>query len=423
MSYLLPISLLTLFTAVKISAGIVLLRPFDAVVIVMLMVIVTTPLSGHRVRSTGFLVLLPFFAWHVISAFTLGVENGVRELLQVALMMGFAAALMLSVDRLDYRAAGWVMVAGLAFVLGYTIIWHVFNGHWIGWKHLNNPKAVFGYLPMALGCLLLFAAPAQRRMYWLLWWALPVVIILSTERKALIIYGILTAMFLVRGRILAALPTIGLGALILIAIINIFSADDFTRQLRTLLNPIEAGGSEAMVARGVTPESLSNAQRTFSFNVAGSYFKEAPLTGIGTNGYFERVGHDYAYLPSFMRLSIHNEFLRVATENGIIGLALYLTIWSSAWMRLRHRLSYLRRTGQMTMAQTSILPFVLMTAPFMYLAFDASGTPSFAVLIIVAFMPDLAFAALRQRSEKMVAHPDNIHAGAPRLDAEPLAVE
>lgn len=423
MTYLLPISLLTLFTALKIGTGIVVLRPFDAVVVLMALAVAVTPLSGLRPRPFGLFVLLPFFVWHVLSALTLGAGNGIREALQITLMTGFAATIMLSVERIDYRIAGRVMIAGLAFVLAYNIIWHVSHGYGVGWKHLNNPKAVFGYLPMALGCLLLFAAPAQRRLYWLLWAGLLVIIVLSTERKALIIYLILTAMFLARGRVLAALPVAGLGVMGLVVIINLFAAQDFTRQLRTLFNPIEAGASAALVARGVMPESLSNAQRTFSFNVANSYFRESPVIGIGTNGYFERVQKQYSYLPAYMRLGIHNEFLRVATENGIVGLVLYAAILIFSWVRMRRCLRHLRSVGRITKAQEYVMPFVLFTAPFMYLAFDASGTPSFAVLTIVTFMPDLAFAALRQRPVKMALPSGARQEGVRRVGAEPLAAE
>lgn len=422
MTYLLPLGLLTLFTALKVKLGVVVLRPFDAVVVLMILsVFLAAPAVRHK-RLAGLLALLPFFVWHVFSAFLFDVENGLREGLQIVLMIGFAITLMLSVDRIDYRTAGKVMIAGLIFVLAYTIIWHISQGSWVGWKRLNNPKAVFGYLPMALGCILLFAAPAQRRLYWLVWIGLLVIIILSTERKALLIYGILTAMFLARGRILAAVPFVGAGVIGLVLLVNLFAAQDFTRQLRTLINPIESGGSAAMVARGVTPESLSNAQRTFSFEVASGYFKQAPLIGIGTNAYSYNVLRQYPYLPPYMLLGIHGEFLRVATENGLIGLVFYIAIWLASLIRLRRGLRYFWRTDQITRAQATIAPFVLLTAPFMYLAFDASGTPSFAVLVIVAFMPELTFGALRQRTARAPAPAEARQGGSQRFGVDQLAV-
>lgn len=403
MTYLLPFALLTLFTALKFQVSIVLLRPFDAVVMLMVgLVLVSGGSFGKRGR-VGFLMLLPFFLWHVLSALLYGVENGLREGLQVTLMIAFASMIVLGLDRIDYRTAARVMVAGLVAVLVYTVIWHVSQGTWVGWKKLNNPKAVFGFLPMALGCLLLYAAPAQRRLYWLIWIGLLVIIVLSTERKALVIYGLITAMLLARGRVVAALPLVGVGVVALYIVINLFAAESFTRQLRTMIAPVESAGSSALVARGMTPESLSNAQRRFAFNVASSYFSQSPIVGIGTNAYLDRVTEQYDYLPKFMLLGIHGEFLRVATENGLIGLVFYVAIWLVSVFRLRRVLLYFLHYRQITEAQAFVTPLLLLIAPLMYLALDASGTPSFAVLVVVSLMPDLARGALKQRAASAAA--------------------
>lgn len=403
MTYLLPFALLSLFTAFKLKMGGVQIRPFDAIVVVMIAWTFLHTVSMKRVRMNGFLVLLPFFAWHVLSAFIYGAENGIREGLQVSLMVAFAGVLMLSVNRIDYRTAAKVMIAGLVVVLLYNIIWHVSQGMWTGWKRLNNPKAIFGYLPMALGCLVLFAAPAQRRFYWLLWGGLLVILLLSGERKSLIIYGVISAMFMARGRALAALPFLGAGVLGLFLIINIFAAQDFTKQLRTMTNPFTSAGSEATVARGITPESLSNAQRAFAFDMASSYFKQNPIMGTGTNSYQNLIASRFAYLPEYMLLGVHGEFLRIAAENGLIGLLFYLAIWVVAIVRLRRVLHSFQRRGLISRLQEAMTPFVLLTSPLLYLALDASGTPSFAVLIIVSFLPDLTHWVLSQRAARALA--------------------
>lgn len=403
MTYLLPLALLTLFTAFKFRTGLVQLRPFDVIVVVMIAWVFLHAVSAKRLRTNGFLVLLPFFIWHVLSAFIYGTENGIREGLQVSLMAGFAAALMLSVSKIDYRTAAKVMIAGLLIVLVYNIVWHVSQGMWTGWKRLNNPKAVFGYLPMALGCLILFAAPAQRKFYWLLWAGLLVILLLSGERKALIIYGIISAMFMARGRALAALPFLGAGVLGLFLIINIFAAQDFTKQLRTMTNPFTSAGSEATVARGITPESLSNAQRAFAFDMASSYFKQSPLIGTGTNSYQDLIASRFAYLPQYMLLGVHGEFLRIAAENGLVGLLCYLAIWIVAIVRLRQVLRSFQRRGLISRLQEAMTPFVLLTSPLLYLALDASGTPSFAVLVIVSFLPDFTNWALLQGAARVPA--------------------
>ena len=398
MSYLLPIALLSLFTAAKTSVGGVQVRPFELFVVLMVLI---TVLAAPRIRlkiTSGFLLLIPFFTWHVISAFMYGTSNGIREGLQIVVMVSFALAISINLERIDSRAASRLMVAGLVLVMVYNIGWHIIVlDAWYGWKKLINPKAVFGYMPAALGALLIFAPVEKRRLYWLLWGGLLIIVLMSGERKALLIYGFISALILARGRIAAFVPAIGAGVLLLFLIMNVFAGDTFAKQLQTVFNPFSAAGSVSSIAAGATPDSLSNAQRVFAWNFAQHLIAEKPVLGIGTNAYEDIVVARYSYLPSYLLLGIHGEFLRVTTENGIIGLAFYVLIWIAAAVRLRRVVQYFYRQREISQMQCAVLPFVLMTSPFMYLALDASGTPSFAVLVIISLMPELTHHALRER--------------------------
>ncbi|MBC7196554.1 MAG: hypothetical protein H5U39_04785, partial [Deferribacterales bacterium] len=164
------------------------------------------------------------------------------------------------------RTASRLMVAGLVLVMVYNIGWHIIVlDAWYGWKKLINPKAVFGYMPAALGALLIFAPMEKRRLYWLLWGGLLIIVLMSGERKALLIYGFISALILARGRIAAFVPAIGAGVLLLFLIMNVFAGDTFVKQLQTVFNPLSAAGSVSSIAAGVTPDSLSNAQRVFAW--------------------------------------------------------------------------------------------------------------------------------------------------------------
>ena len=82
---------------------------------------------------------------------------------------------------------------------------------------------------------------------------------------------------------------------------------------------------------GDTP---SDVQRAFARHVSRELFVEHPLFGVGTNQYLEIVGETFPNLPKELRLEIHGEFQRILTENGLVGLSLYLLIWAAAWARL-----------------------------------------------------------------------------------------
>jgi hypothetical protein len=100
MVYLLTLTILSLFLPIRLQTGFVLLRPFGPLVVALLAILVMR--RRHNVLlPMGLLLLLPFLAWDVISAFTGGVENGLREFLQIAVVSLFAFALAQESGRLD----------------------------------------------------------------------------------------------------------------------------------------------------------------------------------------------------------------------------------------------------------------------------------------------------------------------------------
>src|SRR5262249_7730980 len=141
------------------------------------------------------------FFWHVASAFSLGAVNGAREGLQIAIVMLFAITLLHHLPNLNYARLGKLILVGFAAVMAFNIGWHLINGYWTGWKRLTDAQSTFTFLPMVVICFILCAAPERKRFYWLAWWSLAPLIVLSGERKALIIFGILSASLLGRGRL------------------------------------------------------------------------------------------------------------------------------------------------------------------------------------------------------------------------------
>ena len=81
--------------------------------------------------------------------------------------------------------------------------------------------------------------------------------------------------------------------------------------------------------------SYSNIIRFFIFDVSKNLFIENPLIGVGTNN-FIIILKNILYLIFLTAGGIHNEFLRVLIENGLIGLFLYLMIWYKSWIRIRY---------------------------------------------------------------------------------------
>ena len=392
MTALLTLALLSLFTPFKIVTGLVQLRPFDVLCVVMTAWLLT---KGRLVPRYGIPfglgVVLPYFALHVASAFTVSQSNGIREALQVGLCLLFAWVVASSAPLVDYRRLTHLAVIGLVAVTVFSIAWHISQGYWTGWKRLGDPKAAFTFLPLVLGALLVIDPPEAKRRLLFLWTATGAVILMSGERKALLVYLVLSAILFARGRILRLVPVVivGVGALTMLA----STVDDpyLARQLGSLVNPMSTGDYDSAMATGTVAEgdTLSNAQRSFVLSYGRELLEQSPLFGAGTNRYSMLIDERFYYLPEFLRAGIHGEFLRITIENGIVGLLLYVIAWVTAFERGR-RTIHLALPGQRRRdPRRGILLAVLFIPCLAYVSFEASGTHSFVPLILLSLMPDL----------------------------------
>lgn len=400
LNYLIPIAFLTLFTAFKVKIGVGQLRPFDGCVVLLLLWLFSHARMLLRTKlSIGFLLLLPYFALHVMSAYAYYPLNGLREAGQAALLLGFALVLATQADKVDYETIGKVLLVGLIGVMLFNIGWHISHGYWSGWKRLHDPKAAFTFLPMVLGVFMVFASAERRRLYWVLWGAVGIAIVFSGERKAMLIYGLLSVALLSRGRILAALPVAAIGFFALLTFASVSDDPYVSRQIRSILEPAPTALPLSAIARGEMPTSVSNAAREFTLDQIGRILTESPIFGVGTNAYIDLVQARFPYLPIYMQANIHGEFLRVLTENGIIGLLFYLTVWIVAIIRLNRVISYMLARRRLNRAQAAILPVVLLAPPLLYTAIEASGTRVIVASILVSLIPDFLYRALlRDRS-------------------------
>jgi hypothetical protein len=391
MRYLLTFAILSLFLPIRLESGLVLLRPFELIVLLAFIIGLATGRWRNLVFSAGFLLLLPFLGWHMVSAFSVDIENGLRELLQMSAVGAFAFALAQEARRLDPHKAVNILLLGMGLILTYTIAWHVAHGYPAGWKHLADPKLAFTFLPIALAGLLLFANLAKRRNLWFLWAGILPLLVLSGERKAFLIYLFLTAALLTRGRLAAMVPAIAAGFLGLLVLSTLIDSAYVEKQLQTILNPLSMGQYEYLAATGkyAPGDTPSNVQRSFAFTLSRQLISEHPLMGVGTNQFQNIIDTDFSNLPDELRLGIHGEFQRILTENGIIGFGLYVLVWLAAWYRLSRALSWALYHGLIGAAQARLLPLVLLVPCAFYVGTEASGTRAFVTLILVSLLPEL----------------------------------
>jgi hypothetical protein len=400
---LLAVAVLSLLSNLRVHVG-ATLRPFDFLVAITGVLFFLGGAAGRtRLFPTGALLLLPYFFCHALSAASLGLGNGLRETVQVGIVVVFATVLAAILPYFNYPRLGRFMLNGLLLIMAIMIAWHIAHGHTTGWKLLDEPKAAFTFLPMTLSLFLIYGRKSMRYWYWLLWAGLFVVLVLSGERKALIVYGLLTAACLSRGRFLLAIPVVAVFVAGLTIVAATSDSPYLTRHVNEILNPTSQSVTYEDIQAGVPVDSLSDAQRAFQARIGREMIKRSPLFGVGTNGYQDLIQQRFAFLPDYMQVGIHGEFLRVAVENGLVGLVLYLLVWICSFVRTVLVLRKARQDHIITRAQADVTPVLFFTPCAFYLAFEATGAHSFVVLILLSLLPEFIMAALAPRRRKAAA--------------------
>ena len=395
LNYFIPMTLASLFLPTKWHVGIAQVKPFDICAIIILCWMVTQArLVARSKAGQGLLLLLPFFVVHVLSAFSYTFANGVREALQVSLLLGFALAINATGPQMDYRKAANVLLICLFAIMIYNVGWHLANGFTSGWKRLNDPKAVFTFLPMLLSLMILFARDNQRRLYWSLLGIVGLVVLLSGERKALLTVGILTVVLISRGRLLRAVPYVMVGIIGLAMFGTVVDNPYISRQIGSLFSSGSANTSLSSIAEGNLTATVSDTVRRFVNDQAMNMFSESPLFGVGTNAFIDLLRSRFAGLPDFVLAGVHNEFMRTLVENGLIGAFLYALIWGAAIYRNINMSSMLARRRWISATQARTLPFLIISPTLLYVSVEASGTRLIVAMMLASLAPQLVYSAV-----------------------------
>ena len=65
---------------------------------------------------TGLVLLLPYFTWHVLSSLGVSTTTGCAKGCRSLTVLAFAWAVAVSLDELDYRRLGMLLIAGMAVI-------------------------------------------------------------------------------------------------------------------------------------------------------------------------------------------------------------------------------------------------------------------------------------------------------------------
>ena len=402
---ILSILILSLFVHLRYETSLVIIRPFDLLCIIIFPFIILIKNSEDDKSNSGFSYLIPFFLIHAFSALTVGADNFIRESLQITIILFFSIILSKFKTRVQYKETINYLFLGALIITVGTMFWHLEKGYWVGWKQLHDTRIIFTIITILTFLFITFFEKYKKKHILILLFILLPILIMSGERKALIIFLIL---FLVRYSPGISIKTIFILFMmyLLFNILNTFIENAYiNNKISTMLNILQTGNVNYFFSTGQINQNdtFSNLQRAFSFQVSKEYFLENPFLGIGTNKYVILVNEQYYNLPKFMKLGIHGEFQRVLVENGLVGIIAYLYIWYKSWTRTKIVLFEAQKNGLINKEQLNFLLYSIYLTFAFYVGTEASSTRSFLLLVIISLLPDYIshnFSKIRIKIEK-----------------------
>ena len=397
MTWLAVFAVLSLFSGIEERVAGIVVRPFDFFAAIMTGFLIFKVLARASLQiPTGFLLLLPFVLVHVLSATMVSQSNGIREALQACVLLAFLLALSNADDPAPRGAKWWVLFWATWAFLAFNIGWHISEGHWSGWKRLDELKHAFSFATLLTMIWIAMRHFRPNIFQLALFGFLGGAILISGERKALIIYALSFLIIMIGMRSSKAVVAF-LAPVVCVAVALIFFVDDYVlRQLNSFA--FETGYTPAGA-----PASFSNEQRVFAFKAGMDMFSQHPLFGVGTNRYQMLINRFFSFYPSFLRTSIHGEFFRVLVENGLVGLSTYLLIWCAAIYRTLRFLRHMKATREMDAAARKAYLFsfiIFYITGLIICGLEASGTEAFLYMGLVSLWPDFSrMTKIRQRGQ------------------------
>jgi hypothetical protein len=408
------LTIAALFSGIHEQVGSVKVQLSDVLAIASIFLGMLRGFATPRLSAMMLLTIIAYYLLYSLSALFVQLSMGITKITQIFLVFSF---LFVAFGYYRTRSTDRVLIIAatlMLLVLCVNVGWHVARGQYVGWKQLNEPKTIFTLMPLLL--ILLFTRFGDR-------WKQPLpllavtaaglIIFLSGERKAYIFAVVALVVWsgpakIWRYAIVAALA---------VPLLWVAASADRTgylhRQLATLQEPTsETNLRDVSVAQLLDerrPTTLSNAEREYTNRVARSMWKQEPLLGIGTNA-FELAIKDDLSVPALFRMGIHGGFYRALYENGIFGLALYISLWVVALACLFVTWQSERGSGDSPLRKIKLLAVIML---LIYVSFESDkGLTVYAICILpflVALAPrsplaDFGASSVHHRPERLTFH-------------------
>jgi hypothetical protein len=289
--------------------------------------------ASFRRIDTVFVLGMAYVADATVTAFMVSRSAGIARTIQfcitaVALLGVYAYAQAAKRDDAAFLLKGVGVVC--AAIASHLVVWHLLHNHFVTWKYLSDTKLILSLSLVPLFGLEDWIKSKARPLFPAALLVAFTVILLSGERKALMLF---CALF-----VLCRLPMavkLGLAGAIA-ALTGLILLDDSGYIHRQLFSASHdyAGASTRYFFTIQAIGDQSDMIREFVSRNTARLFAQHPLTGLGATGYWTWALKTYG--PTNFAMNVHGEYHRVPVEGGLIGIAIAVGFLGLAcWRALR----------------------------------------------------------------------------------------
>lgn len=349
------------------------------------------------------LAAIAYLADATVTAFLVSQKAGIERTAQFVILAAFALGVFLYSGRLDKKRinlALTTLVTVSVIILAHVIIYHVTHGHVLTWKYLRDTKLIFSLLTF-----LIFALQdrfeKKEHLFHALLIGLAVVLVMSGERKALLLFVLLAALSPIKFYYKA-----GLGLMALSFLAYVFAFFDERSYIYRQLTSADEDMSAVPSRYFFTVSNIwdhSDLIRTFVNRNAWAQFVDHPVFGLGATGYQTWAQSVY---PLAFTMNIHGEVHRIPAEGGAVGIVIVTILLTAVSYRVG---MFIWNNGGLQSSALVRAPLYLFVYALCYAYSEALDT---SVLILISTAAVVA-ASLSLKAQapraKVVAQPDPIN--------------
>lgn len=357
--HVLAFFILTLFFDIDYELSFVRLRIIDffLVGLVALMILSTGKLKiSNNPATSGLYILIVYLLVNGITKVTFG--SIIKETIQLVEYLFLMHLIAEATDEPKKRKEFIdILFWGTGCIAFYSMMYNIVGGRFANYKDLDSPKHSFAFFAL-LAVIRLFSSNKKTLLQLGFVFLGLVMLLLSGERKGwagFVIGGGFFTYLQIKSSLskknINGIVTffIVVGVVAIITGLLLVSLPEFRyldRQLSSLsdIGSVFSGGSDSYASR-------SDEERIFMFNYGIQLFMKYPITGIGIDEFKDYIIRD---THGYISHDAHNFYLKILTENGIIGIILFMVplvlIFIELWKLSKNRIPHIALYARIAIA-------------------------------------------------------------------------